>query len=395
MNRNILITIGKRLSGERHFIQVLAGPRQVGKTTLARAAMAEFAGTTHYASADDVAPQNTHWLEQQWNTARRKMKDAGTPGLLVLDEIQKVPRWSETVKLLWDSDTQEGVRLQVVVLGSAPLLLQRGLGDSLAGRFEVMPVTHWAYTEMRTAFGWDVEKYVFFGGYPGAAALADEFARWRAYITESLIETTVSRDILLMTRVDKPALLRRMFFLACEYSGRELSYQKMTGQLQDAGNTTTLAHYLELLQGAGLATGLQKYAGESVRRRASSPKLLALNTALVTALEARPFESLRNDGESWGRRVETAVGAHLFNTALGTGIAVEYWRDGDDEVDFVLHRANRLLAIEVKSGRRSSGGGLAAFKKAFSAAALLTVGTGGVPFDEFLTHPAEYWLGNA
>ncbi len=392
MNRKMLNTIVKRISGERRFVQVLAGPRQVGKTTLARAALAGVGAGGHYASADDVAPQDTHWINQQWDIARRRTRDNPAGGLLVLDEIQKIPGWSETVKRLWDTDTAAGTPLQVVILGSAPLLLQRGLGDSLAGRFEVTHVTHWSSPEMREAFGWDVDQYMFFGGYPGAASLTDEFQRWRSYVTESLIETTVSRDILLMTRVDKPALLRRMFMLACEYSGRELSYQKMTGQLQDAGNTTTLAHYLDLLQGAGLATGLQKYAGEAVRRRASSPKLLALNTALISALEARPFTVVREDGEAWGRRVESSVGAHLFNTALGTGIAVEYWREGNDEVDFVLHRAGRLLGIEVKSGRRANVGGLTALKKAFPSARLLTVGTGGVPFKEFLSSPAEYWL---
>ena len=392
MDRNILSAIVQRMAGKRRFIQVLAGPRQVGKTTLARAAMEAFDGGNHYASADDVAPQDTLWIEQQWTTARRRLAGGKDEVLLVLDEIQKIPLWSETIKRLWDEDTAAQTPLKVLLLGSAPLLLQRGLGDSLAGRFEIIHVTHWTLPEMRAGFGWDIDKFIFFGGYPGAADLIEDFPRWRSHIVEALVETTVSRDIFLMTRVDKPALLRRMFLLACEYSGRELSYQKMTGQLQDAGNTTTLAHYLELLRGAGLATGLQKYAGESVRRRASSPKLLTLDTALVSALEASPFASVREDHEAWGRRVETAAGAHLFNSALGTGIAVEYWRDGNDEVDFVLHRSDQLLGIEVKSGRKSPTRGLAAFRKAFPPARTLTVGTGGIPLEEFLSAPAEHWL---
>ena len=252
--RPLYQTLLSRLKEPRRFLQVLAGPRQVGKTTLARQAMEGGRTRSQYASADEPTLQDRAWIEQQWDLGRMKAKDG--EALLVLDEVQKVPGWSEVVKRLWDEDTAKRVSLKCVLLGSSPLLVQRGLTESLAGRFEILHVTHWSFAEMRDAFGWDVDQYVYFGGYPGAAALIEDRQRWARYIVESLIETTLSRDILLMTRVDKPALLRRLFLLGCDYSGQILSYQKMLGQLQDAGNTTTLAHYLELLAGAGMLKGV-------------------------------------------------------------------------------------------------------------------------------------------
>src|SRR5580704_16854531 len=263
----------KRLKEKRRFLQVLAGHRQVGKTTVVRQVMEASKIPAHYASADEPSLRDRTWLEQQWDVARLKARESKTGALLVLDEIQKVGDWPSVVKLLWDADTHSGVPLKVVLLGSSPLLIQSGLAESLAGRFEVIAVPHWSFTEMREAFGWTFEQYVFYGAYPGAAELIGAPERWRRYIQDSLIETTIARDILLLTRVDKPALLRRLFQLGCAYSGQILSYQKMLGQLQDAGNTVTLAHYLELLHGAGMVMGLSKYAYGQVRQRGSSPKL--------------------------------------------------------------------------------------------------------------------------
>jgi predicted AAA+ superfamily ATPase len=377
----------------RRFIQVLAGPRQVGKTTLARQIMAEKGVISHYATADEPTLRDRTWLEQQWETGRLRTRGKATGAILVLDEIQKVSGWSETVKRLWDEDTHAGVALKVMVLGSAPLLIERGLTESLAGRFEVIRVPHWSFAEMREAFGWTVEQYIYFGGYPGSAPLIGEPARWRSYIVDSLIETTISRDILLMTRVDKPALLRRLFQLGCAYSGQILSYQKMLGQLQDAGNTVTLAHYLELLEGAGMVMGLMKYSHGQVRQKGSSPKLQALNTALMAAQGGKTFEEVRGSGDEWGRYVESSVGAHLVNTSAGTGLAVTYWRERNHEVDFVLQRGTECVAVEVKSGRRrESLPGMAAFAKHFSPKKTLLVGAQGIALEEFLGKPAENWF---
>ncbi|HUT34159.1 MAG TPA: ATP-binding protein [Planctomycetota bacterium] len=393
--RPVFRVLAGRLSEPRRFIQVLAGPRQTGKTTLARQVMAGFSGTAHYASADEPALKDRIWIEQQWEVARTRARGAGQEGraLLVLDEVQKVSGWSETVKRLWDEDTAAGLAVHVVVLGSSPLLVGRGLTESLAGRFELIPVTHWSFAEMRDAFGWDMDRYLYFGGYPGAAELVADPPRWARYILDSLIETTVSRDVLLMTRVDKPALLRRLFELGCAYSGQVLSYQKMMGQLQDAGNTVTLAHYLRLLEGAGLLAGLPKYAGQTVRQRASSPKLLALNTALMTAT-ARPVgDNAPRAPEFHGRLVETAVGAALVNGSLGTGVEVYYWAARNHEVDFVLRRGGYLTAIEVKSGRRrASLPGMAAFCKEFRVQRKLLVGAQGIPLEEFLLAPVTAWV---
>jgi uncharacterized protein len=377
----------------RRFIQILAGPRQVGKTTLARQIMVEKGVISHYATADEPTLRDRTWLEQQWETGRLRTRDQATGAILVLDEIQKVSGWSETVKRLWDEDTHAGVALKVMVLGSAPLLIERGLTESLAGRFEVIRVPHWSFAEMREAFGWTVEQYVYFGGYPGSAPLIGEPARWRSYIVDSLIETTISRDILLMTRVDKPALLRRLFQLGCAYSGKILSYQKMLGHLQDAGNTVTLAHYLELLEGAGMVMGLMKYSHGQVRQKGSSPKLQVLNTALMTAQGGKTFAEVRGSGDEWGRYVESSVGAHLVNTSAGTGLAVTYWRERNREVDFVLQRGTECVAIEVKSGRRrESLPGMTAFAKHFSPKKTLLVGAQGIALAEFLGKPAENWF---
>jgi predicted AAA+ superfamily ATPase len=389
--RPLYRTLLSRLKEPRRFLQVLAGPRQVGKTTLARQAMEGSRSRSHYASADEPTLQNRAWIEQQWDLGRLKAKDG--EALLVLDEVQKVPGWSEVVKRLWDEDTAKDVSLKCVLLGSSPLLVQRGLTESLAGRFEVLHVTHWSFVEMRDAFGWDVDRYVYFGGYPGAAALIEDRLRWARYIVESLIETTLSRDILLMTRVDKPALLRRLFLLGCDYSGQILSYQKMLGQLQDAGNTTTLAHYLELLAGAGMLKGVPKFSGKKVLQRGSSPKLQVLNTALVTSQSRLSYASARKDREYWGRLVESAVGAHLLNGAEGTMVGIYYWRDRGHEVDFVLQSGERIISLEVKSGRaRSDYSGMDAFEKTFQPFRKLLVGGQGIPLEEFLTTPISNWL---
>lgn len=378
----------RRLEGPRSFLQLLVGPRQVGKTTLVHQVRATFGGRSHFASADLPGLTDARWVEQQWEIAR-VLASSGEPCLLVLDEVQKVPDWSVTVERLWDEDTATGLDLQVVLLGSSPLLLQSGSSESLAGRFEMIRATHWTFAEMRAAFGLSLDQWLFYGGYPGAIMVAEDEERWRRYILDSLIETTIARDIQLMTRIDKPALLRRLFALGCECSGQILSYQKMIGQLQDAGNTTTLAHYLDVLGGAGLVMGLPKHSGERVRQRAASPKLLALNTALVTSMSFRSASDLCSDPELRGRLVETAVGAHLVNGLAGSNACVAYWREGDREVDFVVEQAGRLLAIEVKSGRpRSAPPGLAAFEAAFGPCRKLLVGSGGLELETFfLTDP--------
>lgn len=387
-NKKINIIIN-RLEENRKFIQVLMGPRQVGKTTLVNEVLSRISQFSIYRSADEPMLKPDSWIEENWELARIEARKKGEV-VLVLDEIQKLPHWSETVKKLWDEDTFSKIKLKVILLGSSPLLVQRGLTESLAGRFEVIHLRHWDYLEMKEVFGWDLETYLFFGGYPGAAGLIEDEERWRRYILDSLVETSVSRDILLMNRIDKPALLRRLFQLGCEYSSQILSYQKMTGQLQDAGNTTTLSHYLELLSGAGLIMGLNKYAGEKVRRRASSPKLLVLNTALMNSISRISFDQAKKDAEYWGRVVESSVGAYLVNLLVPIGGEVYYWRERNREVDFVIELDKKIIAIEVKSSiKKINLSGMDAFKKEFHPQKVLQVGGRGIEIERFFHYSVE------
>ena len=405
-------TLVRRLSDAPAFIQALFGPRQTGKTTIVRQTLAHIDRESRYLAVDEPDPaglgdppyavdlrvrpepdaRDTRWIVGQWEEARRTAERSGRGAVLVFDEIQKIRRWSEAVKGLWDADRASDCPLHVVILGSAPMLMQAGLSESLAGRFERIPVTHWSFAEMSAAFGVSLPEYLYFGGYPRGAALRRNPDQWRDYILRAVVEPHLERDVLSMTRVDKPALLKRLFELGAEWSGQILAYNKMLGQLQDAGNTTTLARYLDLLAAAGLLAGLPKYAGRAHRRRGSSPKLQVLNTALMTAGSGYSFDEALADRTFRGRLTESAVGAHLFNTA-STVTRLHYWRDDADEVDFVLQRGPRLAAIEVKSGpRRVDRRGMDAFTASFRPDRTLLVGEGGIPVNEFLAAPADSWL---
>lgn len=412
--RTQVSTLVQRLGEEPRQIIALFGPRQTGKTTIVQQALRQIRIGSRYLAVDEpyfstprspfdateptvsvsTAPKGTAWLEDNWKAARSEAVRSGK-FVLAFDEIQKIKGWSETVKGLWDADRASGCPLHVVILGSAPLLMQSGLSESLAGRFESIHVRHWSFAEMARAFDFDLPTYLYFGGYPGAASFVRKPYRWRGYILGSLVEPTIERDLLALTRVDKPALLKRLFELGATYSGQILSYDKMLGQLQDAGNTTTLAHYLDLLSRAGLLTGLQKYSNRPHLGKASSPKFNVLNTALMTAGSGYSFEDAQADRAFRGRVVENAVGAHLFNTAAAD-IRLHYWRDDSFEVDFVLQRGDRAVAIEVKSGLHTGAlPGMDEFKKRFRPHDSLLVGEGGIPLNEFLTAPAEHWFEEA
>ena len=381
-----------RLTQPPRFLQILAGPRQVGKTTLIRQVQEKLgADRMLYAAADLPAPPNSDWIIQQWQRAQvlaSQHKGAGA-FVLALDEIQKIPGWSQTIKGLWDSRPEN---LHLVLLGSAQFLVQQGLTESLAGRFEVIRLPHWSFSEMQAAFHLSWENYVLFGGYPGPAELIQDPQRWLRYMQDAIIEPTIAKDVLSLSRIDKPALMRRLMQLGCVYSGQVLSYQKMIGQLQDVGNTTTLAHYLQLLSFAWMLTGLNKYAADNARSRASSPKFQVFDSALQTSLLGEFPSALRSNSELWGRLVESSVGAHLLNS-VSPGVSVGYWRERNREVDFVLSTPNACMAIEVKSGRQTRGlPGLDAFKKQFPNSRGLVVGTGGVPVHEFFATPAQVWF---
>ena len=404
-----------RLSEPSRRIISIFGPRQTGKTTIVRQALRSIQRPSLYVAVDDPAPidvrllsqsntidlpgqarRDAKWLFRTWEQARKMANESPLGAVLAIDEIQKIPQWSEIVKGLWDQDCAEGCPLHVLILGSAPLLMQSGLNESLAGRFEPLSVAHWGLDEMARAFDFDLATYLYFGAYPGAAHLVNEESRWREYILGALVGPNIERDILAMTRVDKPALMKRLFRIGSQYSGQVMPYNKMLGQLTGAGNTTTLARHLDLLGNSGLLTGLQNYSGNALRRtRASSPKLNVLNTALMTAESGYTFAEAKADRTFWGRIVESAVGAHLLNTAT-QDIGVHYWREGGNEVDFVLRRGPRLVAIEVKSGSRAGPmSSMEAFKQRFGPQSTLLVGDAGVALHEFLSVPAAHWFGSS
>ena len=348
-----------RLQEPRRTIQVVAGPRQVGKTTLVKQVLQQLSTPSRFFNADGVKPDDKDWIAARWDEVRALMHfNQYQEMVLVIDEVHKINNWSEQVKREWDADTFNDVNIKVVLLGSSRLLLKKGLTESLAGRFEILSMTHWSFQEMQEAFGWDINQYVYFGGYPGSAPYVNNEARWRKYMRESIIAPAIEKDVLQTTYIYKPALMHQLFHLGCAYSGELLSYNKMLGLLQDAGNATTLVNYMEVLGESKLLTGLPKYVMDASRKYRTIPKLQVYNNALLTALtEGVSYEKVFTDPQLWGRWVESAVGCYLLDKADELECDLFYWRENNEEVDFVLRRADKVLAIEVKSGKRQSNSG--------------------------------------
>ncbi len=443
-------TLKKRLLEPVRHLIVVAGPRQIGKTTAvwqtlrqSNAALAQLNkddGVTAYHFHAVDAPeeeQETHdlfsntaatvrtasvlpserderWLIEKWQLARKAATDweqaqqqffaennlppTPIPFILVFDEIQNIPDWSATVKGLWDQDRIRNLTMHVVVLGSAPLLVQQGISESLMGRYEMIHMTHWSYQEMRTRFGYTLNQYLFFGGYPGPADLAlEDETRWRSIVRDSLIEPNLVKDVLALARVDKPAVLRQLFELGCTYSGQIVAMKKLLVQLEDVGNTTTLSHYLSLLKAAGLLAGLEKFAYQAIRQRAAPPKLNALNTAFLSVYSGYTFKQAQDNPVFWGHLVESSIGAQLINSAQND-LQINYWRESPLEVDFVLFDGHQAAALEVKSLKRQlyKEKGLAAFVKRYPMLNIKThlVGGNELSIIETLSAPAIGWLNN-
>lgn len=365
--QKILKPLRENLERRTHILQILVGPRQVGKTTAIHQLLEEWPDQKIYATADQLTPPDVQWLAQTWRQARTQ---TGKKPLLVIDEIQKVTRWSDAVKMLHDEDVRERRSLRVILLGSSALLLQRGMQESLAGRFQLLQCPHWSYMECHEAFDWELDQFFFYGGYPGAVPFIDDFAAWKDYVQDSLLETVIGRDIPAVQRIDHPALFRQTLALACQHPAEILSLQKMMGQLQDRGSLNTLANYLELIAGALLVEPVRKFSPRAIRVRASSPKLIARNNALISALRAIPFEETKRDRSFYGRMVENAVGAALLND----GDNVFYWSDRDKELDFVVQRGKEVLAIEVTVGEGRPVPGLKAFQSRYPEAKPVRIG---------------------
>lgn len=380
-----------RIEEARNKIQVISGPRQVGKSTLVKQVLKEISIDFTFISADNVEKNNVSWINEVWETARQRMKlKKEREYLLVIDEVHKVNNWSEAVKKEWDDDTFNDVNIKVILLGSSRLLIKDGLTESLAGRYELIHMSHWSFKEMKEAFGMDLEHYIFFGGYPGGVGFINNEVRWRKYIKDSIVAPAIAHDILMTKTIYKPELMKQLFELGCTYSGEEIALTKLLGQLQDAGNITTLANYLSTLNESHLLCGLQKYANDNARKYNSVPKMMVYNTALLSSLYGLNYSQVFTNPKMWGRWVESAVGTHLLNMANELDYRIYYWRERNDEVDFILEYNRQCIAIEVKSGRRTTNAGISVFKEKFRPLHTFIVGNGGIPLEEFLSSDLKY-----
>lgn len=377
--------IKNRLEEQRKFIQVVMGARQIGKSTVVKQVLKDISIPFQLFSADNVPATNSAWISNCWAAVRSLKENNGwNCVILVIDEIQKIANWSEVVKKEWDEDTFHDCNIKVLLLGSSRVLLEKGLSESLAGRFEEIRMSHWSYSEMRDCFGFSVDQYLYYGSYPGAATLVEEQDRFQQYIQSAIIEATINKDILMNTPISKPALLRQTFELGAAYSGNLLSLNKMLGSLQDAGNASTLAGYINLLEESGLLCGLQKYSIDTARRKASIPKLQVFNNALKMVYTPVTFEQALLDRKAWGHIFESGIGAYLVSQGFVHRFEVFYWRERNDEVDFVLRKKGSIIAIEVKSNAEKKTGGLEKFRELFAPRAAFIVGDGGISVEDFL-----------
>ena len=379
-------TLMSRLTEPRRCIQVVEGPRQVGKSTMIKQVLNSISTPFLHFTTDNVPTGSNIFISDCWQTARAKMLvEHLTELILVIDEVQRLHHWSDAVKKEWDADTFNDVNIKVVLLGSSRVMLERGLADSLMGRFETIRMANWSFQEMQEAFGMTIDEYIYYGGYPGAIAYIQDTDRWRDYIRGAIIDATINNDVLMDSPISKPALLRQTFELTAAYSGQQISLTKMVGQLQDAGNTTTLAGYLDLLNQSGMLCGLQKFANNQVRRRASIPKYQVYNNALMSFYSDYDFDAARRDPKVWGRFYESAIGAYILNSAYIYGMKVYYWRDGNDEVDYVLMHNSKVVAVEVKSNGESDTTGLHRFAEEFHPHRSIIVGPKGISAESFMS----------
>ncbi len=389
--------VRSRLKEKRRFIEVLAGPRQVGKSTIIADVVKTLDVPFINESADDVSSSAESWIISLWGRARVLEKQYGE-SIIIIDEIQKVFNWSEIIKKLWDEDKRQDNNIKVLLSGSSRLLIMKGLSESLEGRFELIPVPHWSYLEMWEVFGITLDEYIYFGSYPGPVDLITDEKQWKAYIRDSIVEPSFIRDVMMLTPIQKPALLRQLLELGSYYSSQILPFDHMLGQLSDAGNTTTLASYLELLSQCGLITGLQKYSGSEVRKRASSPKLQVCNNALMSSRYSKTFSEAKGDETLWERIVESALGAHLVNSIVGEDVKLGYWREGPDEIDYVLYTDTEIAVFEVKSGSRILGRGVDKFRKRYPSSRVFTIsyqsetGSSIIGIEEFLSNNPLLYL---
>lgn len=330
-------------------IQILTGPRQVGKTTLLLELAERFGGRAVYAAGDQPDAALPGFWERCWTQAEDRAKRRAA--ILLLDEVHFLSNWAGRLKGSWDRVRRRRIPLHVVVTGSSAIQVATGSRESLAGRFERLHLSHWSAASLAAAFHLAPPQaalnLVRFGSYPGAVALQRDQARWRDYVRDAILEPAVGRDMLALGSVRRPALLRQVFAIAADSPAQIVSLQKLQGQLQDSGALETVAHYLKLLSDAYLVAPLEKFSPRVQRSRASPPKLVLLNNALLSAASARGAPDPARDPGRFGQWVENACLAFAVNQSQ----QVSYWREEPLEVDAVLDGSWGKWAVEIKTGK--------------------------------------------
>lgn len=384
--RQHLNILTSRMAEPRRRMQIVMGPRQVGKSTL----VGQFTEATSvpfdFFAADSVNRFDTSWIPNKWQQARMRMDiHSEQEHILVIDEVQKIRGWSEQVKKEWDEDSRSHRNLKVILLGSPRLLLQKGLEESLEGRFETIKMGYWDWQEMHEAFGFSMDEYVYFGGFPGLAPDIQDEDRWRNLMEDSIISSILTRDILEIEEIRNPALLRQVFELACIESAKELSLTKMQGTM-NSGTVPTIKNYLDILNKSMTVQPLQNYSASRIKEKLSVPKMQVFNNAFRNRFGSFSFDEARVDPAEWGRQIESAVGAHLANRSMMDDYELFYWRnERRQECDYVLRKGQALVAIEVKSGSVDKTVGFEKFKEQFAdkVTSAFIVGPQALPLEDF------------
>lgn len=370
----------------RRRMQIVMGPRQVGKSTLVGQFTEGISVPFDFFAADGVNRFDSSWIPNKWQQVRMRMDiHSEQEHILIIDEVQKIRGWSEQVKKEWDEDSRSHRNLKVILLGSSRLLLQKGLEESLEGRFETIKMGYWDWQEMHEAFGFSMDEYVYFGGFPGLAPDIQDEDRWRNLMEDSIISPILTRDILEIEEIRNPALLRQVFELACIESAKELSLTKMQGTM-NSGTVPTIKNYLDILNKSMIVQPLQNYSPSRVKEKQSVPKMQVFNNAFRNRFGTFSFDEARVDPAEWGCLVESAVGAHLANRAMTDDYELFYWRnERRQECDYVLRKGQALVAIEVKSGSVDKTVGFEKFKEQFAdnVTAAFIVGPHALPLDDF------------
>lgn len=384
--RRHLNILKSRMAEPRRRMQIVMGPRQVGKSTLVGQFTEGVSVPFDFFAADGVNRFDSSWIPNKWQQVRMRMDiHSEQEHILIIDEVQKIRGWSEQVKKEWDEDSRSHRNLKVILLGSSRLLLQKGLEESLEGRFETIKMGYWDWQEMHEAFGFSMDEYVYFGGFPGLAPDIQDEDRWRNLMEDSIISPILTRDILEIEEIRNPALLRQVFELACIESAKELSLTKMQGTM-NSGTVPTIKNYLDILNKSMIVQPLQNYSPSRVKEKQSVPKMQVFNNAFRNRFGTFSFDEARVDPAEWGRLVESAVGAHLANRAMTDDYELFYWRnERRQECDYVLRKGQALVAIEVKSGSVDKTVGFEKFKERFAdkVTAAFIVGPHALPLDDF------------